>query len=670
MTAPQTATNPARLELLGAFSLHGIDGKSILINSKKNRALLAILALSPNLHATRERLAGLLWGDRGDDQARDSLRQSVAVLRKELGESRESILNLHGDLIELRPDALTVDVAEFLKTRSDENADWLRSVTAVYRGNLLADLVVREEAFEEWLTDERRRLNATAIKLFDRLAALEIGPAQIEIAHRLLALDQLREASHRRLMTAYAGQGEIALALQQFDICKNLLEHELGVQPSHETQELKRHIKEGGHRQNSIITSPADPTQSIQVVKGHSTNVRPSLAVLPFQNIGDDPEQDYFADGVVEDIITALSRFKSFAVIARNSSFVYKGRKVDARQVASELGVRYVMDGSVRRSGIKLRIAAQLVDCQTGSNLWAENFDGIANDIFDFQDRITANVAMLVEPKIQAAEIERSRRERPGSMAIYDIYLKVLPKLASDVDSDSEEAFALLQQALKLEPNNALLLAHAVRVIDFRFSQGKEPIDPDNLKQCAEWAYRGLQYAAGDSTVMVYCGLALLQTVKDYDLGMAVIQTAVDNNPNSLMVVARAGVGHLLCGSLDLAMVYFQRAIQLTPGNVEAHYSMTGIAHAQMILGNYTGAVMWATRSLALNSQYDPTYWMLIAAHAKLEHREEAAKYLKAFQEFAPRVTISKIRQGQATRDPNRHAAIFEGLRLAGLPEK
>ena len=669
MIAPQKIANPVKLQLFGAFALRCGDGKQIEISSKKNRALLAILALSPGLHATRERLAGLLWGDRGDDQARDSLRQSIAVLRKELAKGGLSILNLRGDLVELQAEAMIIDTVEFYRIENDEAAEPLRTAAVIYNGELLSDLAVHEAGFEDWLASERRRLNTTAIGLFDRLTLLESGQAQIETASRLVALDQLREASHRRLMDAYASQGEIALALQQFETCKKLLHVELGVEPAPETQEMRRQIRDREYRPAKIAAASSGLSQSPQASGSHTSTVLPSLAVLPFQNIGGDSTQNYFADGVVEDIITALSRFKSFAVIARNATFAYKNRIADFRQVASELGVRYVMNGSVRRADNKLRIAAHLVDCQTGSNLWAENFDGTTSDIFDFQDRITAIVAMLVEPKIQAAEIERSKRERPGSMAIYDVYLQVLPKLASDVDSDSAEAFALLLEALKIEPNNALLLALAVRVIDFRNSQGKEPLAPENIKQCAEWAYRGLQFAAGDSSVMVYCGLALIQTVKDYDLGMAVIQTAVDNNPNSLMVVARAGVGHLLCGSLDLAIAYFQRAIQLTPNNVEAHYSMTGIAHAHMILGQFSEAIKWATLSLALNSQYDPTYWMLIASHAQLGHMEEAKKYLITFQKFAPHVTIAKLRQGQASKDPNRHATIFEGLRLAGFPK-
>lgn len=181
-------------------------------------------------------------------------------------------------------------------------------------------------------------------------------------------------------------------------------------------------------RQHAVVEALAEAT------------VMPSLAVLPFMNLSGDPEQDYFADGVVEDIITALSRFKSFAVIARNSSFAYKGKSVDVRQVASELGVRYVLEGSVRRVANKLRITAKLVDGSHGNSLWAQNFDGDAYDIFDFQDNITASVALLVEPHIQQAEIEHSRRARPQSMAVHDIYLRALQKLETEVEHDQADA--------------------------------------------------------------------------------------------------------------------------------------------------------------------------------------------------------------------------------------
>ena len=314
------------------------------------------------------------------------------------------------------------------------------------------------------------------------------------------------------------------------------------------------------------------PASSALSAKFGNLPSRPALVVLPFANLGNDPNQEWFADGIVHDIITALSRFRSFAVIARNSSFVYKGRAVDVRQVAQELGVRYVLEGSVRRAGDRLRISAQLVDGATGSHLWAEQFDGTSEELFDFQDRITESVAMLVEHRIQAAEIERSRRERPGSIAVYDIYLQAVWKIDKETDQDNAEAITLLTQALAMEPDNALLISYAVWALDFRVAMGWPPFGADDRRTCIELSRRGLQSADGDPIVMAICGLALIQSGRDYDMGMAALETAANANPNNLKVIQRAGVGHLHCGSVEDALAYFHRAIRLNPNGPEFPY--------------------------------------------------------------------------------------------------
>ena len=294
--------------------------------------------------------------------------------------------------------------------------------------------------------------------------------------------------------------------------------------------------------------------------------VIPSLAVLPFANLGGDPEQDWFSDGIVDDIITALSRFRSFAVVARTSSFVYKGRAADVRQVARELGVRYVLEGSVRRAGDQLRITAQLVDGGTGAHLWAEHFDGALSDVFAFQDRITADVAMIVGPQIQMAEIERSRRERPGSIAAYDVYLQAVPLINKQTARENAEAYALLTRALALEPDNALLLAHAVLgaraplrhgLAADRAGRRRAPASSSRAGRCS--APRAIRRC------MAHCGLHLLQTGREYDWGMAILESAAKANPNHQGVVIAAGIAHLHCGSLDEALAYFHRAIRLSP---------------------------------------------------------------------------------------------------------
>lgn len=396
----------------------------------------------------------------------------------------------------------------------------------------------------------------------------------------------------------------------------------------------------------------------------------PSLAVLPFQNLGSDPEQDYFADGVVEDIITALSRFRSFAVIARNSSFTYKGRATDVRQIATELDVRYVLEGSLRRAGGRLRIAAQLVDGVTGAHLWADQFEGVIEDVFDFQDRITESVATVVEPHIQAAEIARSRLERPGSIAVYDIYLRALAtRIFTGSLDDNAAAYALLTEALELEPENALVLAHAAWALGHRIIMGAPPIGPDDKETCIELARKGLKHAAGDAVVMAFCGLVLHHVAKDFDWGMEVAQAAIAANPNNLWVVNVAGIAHVHSGSVEDALTYFRRASQLSPRDPTAHISLTGIAHCQMILGNYAEALAWAIRSLALNQSFAPTFWILIAANARLGRVEEARRHLSAFRRVSPDTSIADIVRGQPAADPIRLASILDGLRLAGVDE-
>lgn len=397
--------------------------------------------------------------------------------------------------------------------------------------------------------------------------------------------------------------------------------------------------------------------------------LKPTLAVLPFANIGGDAAQDYFADGVVEDLITALSRFRSFAVIARNATFPYRDRAVDLRQVAAELGVRYVLEGSIRRVGDRLRIAARLVDGTTLAHLWAHTFDGTLGDVFDFQDRITETVATIVEPHIQSAEIERQRRERPGGIAVYDIYLRALARISTEIEKDNAEACALLRQGLDLEPDNPLLLSHAAWALEHRHTMGWPPIGNDDRERCIEFARRGLENAAGDAMVMAHCGMALLQTAKDYDAATAVLMAAAEMNPNNLLVVARAGVACLHCGSIDDAFAYFRRANRLSPGDTGAHFAYCGIAHAHLIRGDHQQAHDAAMLAWARNQFFDPTLWILVAANAHLGRFGDATRFLRELKQLSPSVTIARIRAGQPSRDPGRMAALLDGLRLAGLAE-
>jgi len=436
--------------------------------------------------------------------------------------------------------------------------------------------------------------------------------------------------------------------------------------PAHDGGEWIVTVPRVGYR----FVDGSRPTTPTEVHAAPSEAVIPSLAVLPFVNLSGDPEQDYFADGVVEDIITALSRFKSFAVIARNSSFVYKGRAVDVRQVAEELGVRYMLEGSVRRAGERLRIAAQLVDGTSGGHLWADKFEGVVKDIFDVQDRITESVVGVVEPHIRQAEIERSRRKPPESLDAYDLYLRALAKIYATQPAENAEANALLMRAVELEPNYAPFLVHAGWTLETRVIMGWPTLTGDDRTAALDFVRRAIANARGDAAVLARCGAALLHMGRDYERGMQIVANAVEANPNNQMVLIFAAIAQLHCGSLEVSLAHSRRALLMSPRDPSATWPMTAIAHAQMALGNYEEALKAAERTLAVNPNYPPTYWMLTSANAQLGRMDEARHWLAKFRALAPGVTVTGIRDGQPAKDPTRMAAILEGLRLAGLEER
>jgi TolB-like protein len=394
----------------------------------------------------------------------------------------------------------------------------------------------------------------------------------------------------------------------------------------------------------------------------------PSLAVLPFDNFGGVPDQEYFADGVVEDILTALSRFRSFAVVARNSSFAYKGRSIDVREVARDLNVRYVLEGSVRRAGQRLRITAQLIDALSGKHIWADKFDGTIEDVFDVQDRITEVVATIIEPRIREAEIEASRRERPGSVAAYDLYLRGLPLHRAGRQRENIEAYKLFSGATALEPENGLFLVWQMDTLVQRTIMGWPALTANDRALIRELVHRALPLTQHDATVLVRCGNALVQITREYNLGLATLRRALALNPNSVDAMIYAGIGFLHCGDPEEARACFEGAVRLSPNDPYAFIPLTGIAHVEMILGRYEAARMAAEQSMTVSSTYDPAYWMLIAAHAHTGHMDEARAWLEKYRAHAPEATLSRIRAAQPP-DHARMGAILSGLAKAGLPD-
>ncbi len=394
----------------------------------------------------------------------------------------------------------------------------------------------------------------------------------------------------------------------------------------------------------------------------------PTLAVMPFANLTGDPEQDYFADGIVDDIIVALSSSRAFSVISRSSTFAYKGKATDIRQAAQQLGAKYVLEGSVRRLGEKLRISAQLLDGGGGANLWAERFDGPVTEVFDMQDRVCERVAATIEPQLRYAEIERSRRERPGSIEAYDLYLQALPKMDAELPSGNAEGYRLVARAVELSPDYGPALFLAAWFLEHRIHMGWPRLHADDDIRFKNLLDRAIECAREDARILGYCGY-LAMVAKQYDRARALAQRALELSPSNLTALGAAGIVHLHLGSVEMALSLFRRRIELCPNDPGSYSVVTGVVHAHMYLGNYEEALKWASRSMAINAKFPPTHWMMIAANAHLGRMDEARLLLANYLALEPSVTLKSIHDGQPNWDPKRTEATETGLRLAGMPE-
>lgn len=435
---------------------------------------------------------------------------------------------------------------------------------------------------------------------------------------------------------------------------------------------LRRHLGTDDQGRDWIVTVPRLGYRLVSAAAQTAkppTHLSPALAVMPFVNLGGDTQEDFLADGIVEDLITALSKFTAFAVIARSSSFAYKGRAVDVRLLAEELGMRYVLEGSLRRAGDQVRISAQLVDCESGRHLWADRFDGGMQDVFAVQDRITEAVAGLVEPRILRAEIERARRAPPQNLDAYELYLRALPDVYATRPEANARAQALLDQAIALDPGFAPALAVAAQTLLLKIVMAFDGSSAADRARAVDLARRALAVTQEDGFVLNYAGFVLLQIGREYDLGLALLRRAIAENPNDARALNGAGVGELMAGDLQRGADCLLRALRLSPNGFGAHWQLTGLAHIRLVEGNLAEALDWAQRSLAINPGYDATHWMLIASSAYLGDMAAAQRHLEAFLALSPGMTLSRIRAAQYPRDPRRIEVILEGLRLAGLPE-
>jgi TolB-like protein len=401
---------------------------------------------------------------------------------------------------------------------------------------------------------------------------------------------------------------------------------------------------------------------------GPSLSEKPSIAVLPFANMSADAEQEYFADGMVEEIITALSRIRWLFVIARNSSFAYKGRPTDVKQVGRELGVRYVLEGSVRKAANRVRITGQLIDASSGAHLWADRFEGTLEDVFDLQDRVTASVVGAIAPQLERLEIERAKRKPTDSLDAYDYFLRGMASVHQGTRDANVEALRLLNKAIELDANFASAYGIAAWCYAWRKWDGFVADPVAEAAEAARLARRATELDGDDAVALSAGGYALAFTAHELDDGDALIERALTLNPNLAMAWQSSGWVKIFRGEPTLAVKHLQHAMRLSPLDRLIYRAYGGLAYAHLFAGQYDEACGWAEKAFRMRPSYLPAVRAAAAAHAHAGRQRDAEQAMAYMRPLAPTLRVSNLTRLLPLRRAEDVQTLADGLRRAGLP--
>ncbi|MBL8836824.1 MAG: tetratricopeptide repeat protein [Alphaproteobacteria bacterium] len=636
--------------------------------TRKTALLAAALVLAGEKGLRREFVSEALWPGRGEAQARGSLRNALAALRQVFPDGEDVYLEADLETIVLHAGPDDVDLRAFERRAASSDPADLVAAARLYRGDVLAGVTL-PEPLDQWFAPYQRAYRVKALALVERLS--EVGAAarpDVEaecqgLAERLLAEDSAAEEAHRALIRSFRRQGRMTAAHRQFDLCKEALQRELGVAPEAQTAALLAATAADDDARPQA-GPPAAPLPGAARDRD-----QPSIIVMPFDNLSG-PADEYFVDGVVEEITAALSRVREFFVIARQSAFTYKGRFVDVREVGRELGVDYVVEGTIRRGGDRLRISVQLVSADTRAQLWSERYEGVTNDVFAFQDHIAAQVAGAIHPAVRNAEIALATRKAPENLRAYDLVLQAYPKIWSQNAADNRAAIALLEAATAADPRcgrayGLLAWCHSQDVV-YLWSP-----DPEVSRQAARAAIDAAATLINDDpTALAAVGSAISQCLDDLDRAASYIERALELDPNNAWAWARHAWLAIYRGEPARAKERFERALALNPRDPLEFNLLVGLAMSIAFAGDYADA---KRRLHDVISKYPQVPWanrQLAFVAVKSGDMDTARAAIAALRAVYPKVSIATMR----ARHPHRNVArlfepMVEAWRAAGLPE-
>jgi adenylate cyclase len=619
------------------------------VPGKKAQGLLAYLALPSGRRHSREHLAGLLWGDMPEERARHNLRQCVSALRRILG---DGVIAADGDALYLDPRVVEVDVAAL------ENSDTELTGRSC-PGELLEGLSLGEDPFDEWLADQRGRLTRLTC---DRLgasatakAAAGAVDAAMELAQHLLALDPASEEGHRLVIQLYGRSGRRPAAIRQYEICVAALQRHLGVAPSAETVRLYESLRRPRSHERAEARTPA----TVGPANARPLPDRPSIVVLEFTSLEDSAGQDYFGIGIAEDLTTALSRFGSLLVISPVTAYALRGQDQEPRRIGRELGVHYVVRGTVRRLGERVRVTVHLVDSLTGAEVWAQQYDGDLSEIFRVQDEIVQTLVATLVGRVEADSLDHARRKAPESLAAYDCFLRGKDYHHRFTLEDNTRAIEMFERAVALDPAYALGYAWLACAI---FQRTFLDPDPTLFGRCFEQVQKA--YMLDDAESEVHRILGAFHLVwQEFDKAGFHLERALTLNPNDDRIVCQMGELVTFLGRPEEGEQWVRRAMRLNPYYLPRYWLR--LARALYHQGRFEEALDALQRE-PIPVPHQLTY--MAAILARLGRDEAARGVIREIQTREGALTVGELTRPLPYRRPEDRDDVAAALRLAGLP--
>jgi TolB-like protein/DNA-binding SARP family transcriptional activator len=673
-------------------------GADFLPRGRKTRGLLACLCLAQGERVSRSRLVGLLWDRSGEAQARMSLRQSLSELNSIVNRHVPALVEIERDSVRIEARKCWVDALAILHASADA-ASQTRTLVEPYSGRLLEDLDGMTPSFDQWLTAERTRFEDHVRKILEaELERLTEQNANSEMraaaARRLINFEPTHEGAVRSLMKAFAQMGDRAQAIREFERCRQVLQRMLDLPPSKETiavyeairiestemaSPVISHERISSESSKNLVVGPVAVSPVRWDIKkqndpdggsayGQEPRHGPSIAVLPFRNLTGDPAHHFVAEGLVEDLIEALSRVPNFFVISRLSTLAFRDQDRHPREIGNVLGVRYVLSGSLRVIEDRLRLTIELTDTQLGAALWFSKLDERFADLFAVQDRLSEMIVRQVAPHLHAAELNRIRLKRPDSLEAYELFLRAQENMHNSSRAVFETSEALFDAAIAKDPHYAAALAWRARWHVLRVGQGWSPDPADDAVQADRFARAAIECNSMEPMALAVHGHVASYLYKDFDLAFRRFDTALRINANAAPAWLWSAAAHAWMGNGSRAIKEVNKAMALSPYDPLMYAYSGNAAMAYLVDGQYERAIECALRSLQENRTYTSAHRQLVMALVLAGREDEARASARRLLELEPELTVEGFRR-RYPGSASPHTEIFcDALARAGIP--